>query len=75
MVLILFIYYRLIYNGPGENFDLESSHVIPALIRKCLEAKEKKQDSITVWGTGEVTREFLYVKRCSRSNRACCRNL
>ncbi|MCQ6280447.1 GDP-L-fucose synthase [Bacillus sp. EB600] len=48
--------------GPGDNFDLESSHVIPALIRKCLEAKENKQDSITVWGTGEVTREFLYVK-------------
>jgi GDP-L-fucose synthase len=46
--------------GPGDNFDLETSHVIPALIRKCLEAKP--QPSITVWGTGNPTREFLYVE-------------
>lgn len=47
--------------GPGDNFDLASSHVIPALIRKCLEAKEKNQGKINVWGTGAPTREFLYV--------------
>ena len=47
--------------GPGDNFDLESSHVIPALIRKCLEANEKNQGKINVWGTGAPTREFLYV--------------
>jgi GDP-L-fucose synthase len=47
--------------GPGENFDLQSSHVIPALIRKFLEAKEKGEKKVVVWGTGRVTREFLYV--------------
>lgn len=47
--------------GPGDNFDLQSSHVIPALIRKCLEAKQRGDAEIEVWGTGEVTREFLYV--------------
>jgi GDP-L-fucose synthase len=48
--------------GPGDNFDLESSHVIPALIRKCIEARERKNDKVIVWGTGKPTREFLYVK-------------
>jgi len=48
--------------GPGDNFDLESSHVIPALIRKCIEAKERGDDHIVVWGTGKPTREFLYVE-------------
>ncbi len=47
--------------GPGENFDLASSHVIPALIRKFLEAKEKSKKTVVVWGTGKATREFLYV--------------
>lgn len=47
--------------GPGDNFDLESSHVIPALIRKTLEAKEKGDKQVIVWGTGKATREFLYV--------------
>jgi GDP-L-fucose synthase len=47
--------------GPGDNFDPESSHVIPALIRKCLEAKAAGADHITVWGTGSASREFLYV--------------
>lgn len=47
--------------GPGDNFDLASSHVIPALIRKCIEAKRENRAEITVWGTGEVSREFLYV--------------
>lgn len=48
--------------GPGDNFDLETSHVIPALIRKCIEAKESGVDHVTVWGTGRATREFLYVE-------------
>lgn len=48
--------------GPRDNFDPESSHVIPALIRKCVEAKQKGADSISVWGDGSPTREFLYVE-------------
>jgi len=48
--------------GPRDNFDLETSHVIPALIRKCVEAKERGDDHIVVWGTGKPTREFLYVE-------------
>ena len=47
--------------GPGDNFDLQTSHVIPALIRKCLEAKQRGDNEIEVWGTGEASREFLYV--------------
>ena len=48
--------------GPGDNFDLDSSHVIPALIRKCLEAVEAGREEIVLWGDGSPTREFLYVK-------------
>lgn len=48
--------------GPGDNFDLQSSHVIPALIRKCVEAQQKNSDQIIVWGDGSPTREFLYVE-------------
>ena len=48
--------------GPGDNFDPATSHVIPALIRKCVEAKARGQDHIAVWGTGAATREFLYVE-------------
>jgi GDP-L-fucose synthase len=48
--------------GPGDNFDEKSSHVIPALIRKFLEANEQKKDSVVVWGTGKATREFLYAE-------------
>ena len=48
--------------GPRDNFNLETSHVIPALIRKCIEAKERGDDHIVVWGTGKPTREFLYVE-------------
>jgi GDP-L-fucose synthase len=47
--------------GPGDNFDPETSHVIPALIRKCVEARESGGDEIVVWGDGSPTREFLYV--------------
>jgi GDP-L-fucose synthase len=50
--------------GPGDNFDLESSHVIPALIRKMSEAVERGQSSVTLWGDGSPTREFLYVDDC-----------
>jgi len=48
--------------GPRDNFDPRSSHVIPALIRKCLEARESGAESIEVWGDGSPTREFLYVE-------------
>ncbi|MEO8581116.1 MAG: GDP-L-fucose synthase [Patescibacteria group bacterium] len=47
--------------GPGDNFHPQSSHVIPALIRKFYEAKLKKKSQVSVWGTGNATREFLYV--------------
>jgi GDP-L-fucose synthase len=47
--------------GPGDNFNPESSHVIPALIRKCVEAKARFEEEIVVWGDGSPTREFLYV--------------
>lgn len=65
--------YRLQYNfrgayvlpvnlyGPNDNFDLESSHVIPALIRKCVEARQRGDKEIVCWGTGSASREFLYV--------------
>jgi GDP-L-fucose synthase len=48
--------------GPRDNFDLESSHVIPALIRKCCDAIKSNKKEIVVWGTGKPTREFLYVE-------------
>ena len=48
--------------GPRDNFDLSSSHVIPALIRKCIEAQEAGQTEVVVWGDGSPTREFLYVE-------------
>lgn len=51
--------------GPGDNFDPRSSHVIPALIRKCLEAVHTSAESIEVWGSGVPTREFLYVRDCA----------
>jgi GDP-L-fucose synthase len=51
--------------GPGDNFDPRSSHVIPALIRKCVEAVERGDDTIEVWGSGRATREFLYVRDCA----------
>ena len=50
--------------GPGDNFDLATSHVIPALIRKMIEAQERDETSITLWGDGSPTREFLYVDDC-----------
>ena len=52
--------------GPGDNFDPSSSHVIPALIKKCADAMVNKEDEIVVWGTGKASREFLYVEDCAR---------
>jgi GDP-L-fucose synthase len=48
--------------GPGDNFDPDTSHVIPALIRKCVEAQEAGRDEVVVWGSGKATREFLFVE-------------
>jgi GDP-L-fucose synthase len=53
--------------GPGDNFNPESSHVIPALIRRFIEAKKRNKKNITVWGTGKATREFLYVEDAARA--------
>jgi GDP-L-fucose synthase len=47
--------------GPEDNFDPKSSHVIPALIKKCVDAKQADEEEVVVWGTGKPTREFLYV--------------
>jgi GDP-L-fucose synthase len=51
--------------GPGDNFDYQSSHVIPALIRKCLEARDRAAPEVECWGTGQATREFLFVEDCA----------
>src|SRR5512133_45024 len=51
--------------GPRDNFDLRTSHVIPALIRKCVEARDRGDATISAWGTGNVSREFLYVEDCA----------
>ncbi len=53
--------------GPGDNFDLRTSHVIPALIRKFCEAMEAGNKEVTVWGTGSASREFLYVEDAARA--------
>jgi GDP-L-fucose synthase len=53
--------------GPGDNFDPASSHVIPALIRKFVEARRRGDETVTVWGTGRASREFLYVEDCARA--------
>ncbi len=51
--------------GPWDNFNLESSHVIPALIRKCIEAMDRGDEFLPVWGTGSASREFLFVEDCA----------
>ncbi|HAH30728.1 MAG TPA: GDP-fucose synthetase [Elusimicrobia bacterium] len=53
--------------GPGDNFNPGSSHVIPALIKKCVEAVKSGIEEVTVWGTGTATREFLYVEDCAEA--------
>lgn len=52
--------------GPYDNFDLETSHVIPALIRKCEDARTAGREEVPCWGTGAASREFLYVDDCAR---------
>ena len=58
--------------GPGDNFDPASSHVIPALVRKCVEAKRDGIDHVTCWGSGSATREFLYVDDCAEGLVLAC---
>lgn len=53
--------------GPRDDFDLETSHVIPALIRKCIDAVDRGHDVVSLWGDGSPTREFLYVDDCVRA--------
>jgi GDP-L-fucose synthase len=53
--------------GPRDNFNSETSHVIPAVIKKCLDAIKEGNDHIIVWGTGKATREFLYVENCAEA--------
>jgi len=53
--------------GPGDNFFPDTSHVIPALVKKCIDAKRKNEATISVWGTGKPTREFLYVDDAARA--------
>ena len=53
--------------GPGDNFDMQTSHVIPALIRKCVEAQAKHEPHIVLWGDGSPSREFLYVDDAARA--------
>lgn len=53
--------------GPGDNFDLETSHVIPAMIRKCVEAQEAGRTTVELWGTGVPSREFLYGEDCAEA--------
>lgn len=53
--------------GPGDNFDLETSHVVPALIRKCVEARDSGRQFVEAWGSGKVSREFFYVEDCAEA--------
>jgi nucleoside-diphosphate-sugar epimerase len=53
--------------GPGDNFDLEDSHVIAAMVRKYVEAAERDEPQVVLWGTGEPSREFLYVDDAARA--------
>jgi len=55
--------------GPGDSFDLETGHVIPAIIRKCITARDAHEDHIVLWGDGSATREFLYVDDAARGFR------
>ena len=57
--------------GPNDNFDYDTSHVIPALIRKFVDAKNNKQKEVINWGTGSATREFLYVEDCADGLISC----
>ena len=61
--------------GPDDNFDLESSHVIAAMIRKYVEAHERGDEQVVLWGTGEPSREFLYVDDAARALLLCAERL
>ena len=61
--------------GPGDNFDLEDSHVIAAMIRKFVEAQERSDDEVALWGTGRPSREFLYVDDAARALLLCAERL
>jgi GDP-L-fucose synthase len=61
--------------GPWDNFDLQTSHVIPALIRKCVDAQARGLPEVPVWGTGRATREFLYVADAARGIRLAAERL
>lgn len=60
--------------GPGDNFDLQTSHVIPAMIRKIVEAKQAGLYAVELWGSGNVSREFLYVQDCVDGILMACEN-
>ena len=60
--------------GPNDNFDLENSHVLPALIRKFVEATNNRLKTVTLWGTGSAVREFLYVEDLARAIIFCTEN-
>ncbi len=56
--------------GPGDSFDEAKSHVIPAIIRKFVDAQESSAPSVTLWGTGQASRDFLYVEDCAKQSSA-----
>ena len=58
--------------GPRDNFDLHTSHVIPALIRKCVEARERGDRKVVVWGTGAASREFLHARDAAEGIVTAC---
>ncbi|HET9598111.1 MAG TPA: NAD-dependent epimerase/dehydratase family protein, partial [Anaeromyxobacteraceae bacterium] len=58
--------------GPRDNFDLQTSHVIPALVRKCVEARERGDQQVVVWGDGSPTREFLHARDAAQGILAAC---
>jgi GDP-L-fucose synthase len=60
--------------GPNDNFDLENSHVFPALVRKFIEAKKFNEDSVKLWGTGKPRREFLHVDDLAKAITICLDN-
>ena len=60
--------------GPNDNFDLQNSHVLPALIRKFVEAKDSNSSTVSLWGTGSAIREFLYVEDLAKAIIFCADN-
>ena len=60
--------------GPNDNFEVNSSHVIPALIRKFIDARDNNKSDVINWGTGQATREFLYVDDCADGLISCMQN-